>query len=276
MDLAVSLAVAAALCFHGPAQEKADTSAPTAQDVFYEGSARYSAADYPGAIEKFTQALALATREGLPFRVRGAFLVNLGRAHVRAYGVNDDAKHLKMAKEIYERYQREAAAAEFTGPDDDEVQKELDQVHRLLEATAAAPTEEEPRREPDTKPADPAGADPELTDDGGGRRPLHIGLLSSGSVLVAGGVSVLVWGSTFRSYAQDQIPEDEQGTPEAGAFVDDETRKGRILMGVGGGLAAVGLAGVVVGAVGLARAKRSDVQLAVSPTWGGLAISGRF
>ena len=101
--IAVSLFASVLLPATGHAAEQREPSSESstedaAKTFFYEGSARYSAADYLGAIESFTAALEIATRERMELTVRSALLLNLGRAHQQAYLVNDEPSHLRMAK----------------------------------------------------------------------------------------------------------------------------------------------------------------------------------
>ena len=90
-----------------------------AEDLFYEGSAKYSASDYEGAVSSFTEALAAAAQYGAQPSVRGALLQNLARAHVGAYRVSGDIKHLRLAIDIYERFVREAPGNKYPAADTD-------------------------------------------------------------------------------------------------------------------------------------------------------------
>lgn len=266
-----------------PAQaaEPASKASDEAQDLFHEGSARFSAADYEGAIEKFTQALAVASKEGLPFRTRGAFLINLARSHTRAERVNGDIIHLRAATEIYERYLREAEQAGENALDTVEVQRELDEVRALLEereaeqaaAAAAEPDPVEPTAEPAAQ-ATPTGDEP--PSDQFLRRPASITLLSTGAVLAAAGIAGIGWGATFGPHAEDQIAPEDQGTSGADDFLERERRKGAILMGVGGALTAVGIAGIVVGAIGLARNNEKTRRVDVATQGLGARLAVRF
>ena len=262
------------------------------QDLFYKGTAEYSAADYAGAIKTFTQALALATQRGSKSEIRSALLVNLARAHVKLYGVEEQVKQLRSAREVYTRVIEEAEEFGYPPADLAMAREGLAEVERLLEehdaqanaaAVQPAPVASEPARPEPSEPAGPATpATPQEATQRDGRRTGAIVAISVGGGLVAGGVASLVYGSTFESHAQDSI----DGTPYPGEDVDtyrqNEISKGRIWMGVGGAAAAIGLAGVVTGAVMLAKGKRSDGRTAwwAAPILGrqgvGMGVGGRF
>ena len=76
-------------------EEELSAEAKRTQQLFFDGSAQFSAADYTGAIEKFTEALKIVTKEGLDPTIRGALLINLARAHRKAYEVSRDVTHLR-------------------------------------------------------------------------------------------------------------------------------------------------------------------------------------
>ncbi len=265
--MAAELAIARPVRAAPPTESAANTS-PSAEDLYYEGSARFSAADYTGAIELFTKALAVATRERLPFSVRAAFLINLARAHAKAYGVDGDAKHLRLAKEIYERYLREAQS---TGEQNEvpEIRTEVADLERKLsdlEKKPAAIPPPEPTRTPSPRPT----ASPTQPNDR--RKPIGIGLLAGGGSAAILGIGGLVWGSMFKPRAEDQISPGDEGTAEADAFLTDEKRKGTILMSVGGVLIGIGLAAIVTGAVLLSRSRGKPKAVAVF-TGDGVRIS---
>lgn len=262
------------------------------QDLFYKGTAEYSAADYAGAIKTFTEALALATQRGSKSEIRSALLVNLARAHVKLYGVEEGAKQLRSAREVYTRVIEEADGFGYPESDVAMAKEGLAEVERLLAAhedkqaaktpapapVAVGPASEGPAAQP-SSPSDPAS-------DGGGdrnpRRAAAIASLSVGSVFVAGGVVSLIWGSTFESHANQSIADTDNPAEDVDTYRNNEIRKGRIWMGVGGAAAAVGLAGVVTGAVLLVRGNKGPGPTAwrISPMLsrqgGGVGVSGRF
>jgi hypothetical protein len=258
---------------NGPADD--DSARERAKQLYVEGSALYSASDYAGAIEKFTEALkAVTLASDLDPAVRGALIYNLGKAHVKAYAIDEDASHLRMARDLFERHIDEARQYGYEEDEMARAQEELasveDQLAEIEAQAAAAPGEP-------TKPDQPASKDT----DKGRKRGLGIGLLVGGSALVAGGIGMLAFGSGFRRAAENEVEDPGNPTTEEQDFLNREIRKGRIWMGAGGAVMALGVAGVVFGAVILARAKKNrKAKVTLAPTfgtsWAGAAISGRF
>ena len=80
----------------------------------------------------------------------------------------------------------------------------------------------------------------------------------------------------------DQLtPDQEMSVREQGdAFIADQGKRGRLMLGLGAGLAGLGAVGVGVGAYLLVRARKgpSRVSLApqLAPGRAGLVLSGRF
>ena len=87
---------------------EADADWAEAERLFRQGSARYAAADYAAAIEAFQAALELVLKHDFDPAVELGLLVNLARAHVRAFEVDRDLMHLRTALEIYRRIERGA------------------------------------------------------------------------------------------------------------------------------------------------------------------------
>lgn len=257
------------------------------EELFYDGSAKYSAADYVGAIESFTEALKIATKEGTDPPVRSALLQNLARAHVKAYDVDGEIRHLKKAREIYGNFVREAETAKYAEADVSEAESraaELDDRISELESKQA-----EAAAQP-TASTDPGGNDATDT-KAEGRRKRGIAFVAVGSALVAGGIGTLAYGTTFKGHAEDVIDDakasegddwSDSDQEDADDFIERETRTGRIVIGVGAALAVVGVAGVVVGALDLVAAKKAKetASLRFAPMLGrggaGLVLTGRF
>ncbi len=247
------------------------------QKLFYEGSARYSAANYTGAIESFTAALEIVTRTGADPSVRGALLLNLAKSHVKAYDVSSEIRHLRTAREIYGRY---ASEAEPAGYPPDDASDATAQIAALEQQIASIEAASKPAPAPDgpTPPTTAGAADP-----GKGKRNLGIALAAGGGAFVAGGIGALVFGTTFKPAANKQIKDMMQGgTTEANNYLERETLKGNIWMGVGATMATVGAAGLAVGIVLMVKNKKpaNAAHLRWAPTVArgtiGLSLDGRF
>jgi hypothetical protein len=268
-----------------PSEQPADLS--KAKQLFDEGTARYDAADYTGAIEKFT--LAMAELEGQAvddFGIRGLLRFNIGRAHMRAYEIDQKTEHLRQAKSIFKRFIADAERFpdQVDPADVEEAKQQVTEIDRLL----AAPTgdaEPEPQPGPGTaggegdvaptKPRDPAKL-----------RASGIGLTAAGAVLLAGGVGMLAWGAGYGSAAERQVaglddanlPPDTTAFDDADDFVAAERRKGSAWLAGGGVAAAVGIVGLALGVRSLVLAKKSRVHASAAigreGVWVG--VSGRF
>jgi hypothetical protein len=285
---ALALAVSVALAW--PAVAAAQDPMHQAKELYDEGSTLYSAADYNGAIQKFTEALKIVTTQGSDddFAIRGALLLNIAQAHVHAHDIDADLSHLRAARSIYNRFVDEADRG--AGYD----QKDVATSRTAIEELDLKIDEAEDRAgKPGPGPSEPGPAGPGSTDELMRTRGIGIGLLVPGVVLVVGGVGVLAYGTTFRNFALQSVRDDANDQSlqygdldaEQKAHVDDETSKGRIWMAVGGVAAGIGVAGVAVGAVFLAKAARLQKKskpptTSLVPTLGpgtaGLSLSGRF
>jgi hypothetical protein len=256
----VALALAIALMDPLPAHARTAVPQPPADDaagprtsvdqgeaeiqrLYYEGAAKYSASDYDGAIDAFTRALEEAARRGAAPSIREALLLNLGKAHVRAHELDKDTKHLRIARDIYRRLVGEATVGGYSEDSVNEATEQIELLDRMIEGGDASSEEKADQHK---GPTDRSPA-----------RKRGIALVTVGVAVLAGGAGLLGHGARFRPHAQKEIDKYEDPADAEQEFLDQETRKGRILMGVGGSLAAVGVALVIFGAVDVARDKRA-------------------
>jgi hypothetical protein len=255
-------------------QTKQSDAAPgSIEDLYYKGAAHYSAADYGKAIERFTEALDLAGRQGTDPSIRAALLFNLARAHTRAHAVDGDTRHLRQAIDIHRRFIEEANLLQLDIPDQIEAaETEIAEIEaKLAELDDAEDAEDGPAPAPVPAPAQ---------DDGGSKRRVRgIALTVSGAVALGAGVGVAVYGTSFRRDALDVVDQVDDPPEVEQKFIDDETRKGRVWIGVGAGVAAVGTGLLIWGIVDLAAAKRDRRAVAaplLGPGLAGVAFGGRF
>lgn len=258
--------VQAAPAVQRPAAMKLSPEHEQAQDLYQEGTGHYEAADYPKAIEAFTAALNLSSNA----KIRGTLMLNIALAHTKQFDIDRDLQHLRQAKAIYQRYLDQATDAGYSEDDQADASEALEKIEIKLRMARQIQDNRERAKARPIPPPPPTVGDPK-------RRKLGIGFVAGGSVLVAGGVSVLAVGATYKPRAEteaDKFPEATNGQE----YIDLQTKRGTILMGVGGGVAALGVVGLVVGAVQMHKNKPSKV--AVTPFGGqntaGLSISGRF
>jgi hypothetical protein len=263
-----------------PAEPEADLS--EARRLFDEGTARYDAADFAGAIETFTLALSELRKQGVSdFRIRGLLLFNIGRTHMRAYGIDEEVEHLRQAKTIFTSFIDEAERhpEEVDAADIDEARNQLVEIDRLL-ADAKSVPEGKPKRE--RKPKQPRDR-PEPKGDPQKLRASGIGLLAGGGALLVGGVGMLAWGAGYVPAAEAKVagldalglPPDSPAFAEGEAFIDAERRKGTTWMAVGGVSVALGVVGVGIGIRQLVTAKRIKQNNRALTAWTPTAAFGR-
>jgi hypothetical protein len=293
------LAIAALEMVDAPAAEQPSEQEPDlseAKRLFDEGTARYDAADFAGAIEVFTLALSELRKQGVSdFGIRGLLLFNIGRTHMRAYGIDDEVEHLRQAKSIFTSFIDEAEdhPDEVDPGDVEEAKAQLVEIDALLaaRATAPAPTPEaKPKRE-----RKPKRDRPEPKGDPKKLRAMGIGLTAGGVALLGGGIGMMAWGAGFGAAAEREVagldalelPADSPAFAEGDAFIAAERRKGAAWLGVGGFAIGAGVGLLAGGIRQLVTAKRieqrsASKRAALSPTLGfgregaWLGVAGRF
>ena len=262
--------------------EDADANLTEAQRLYKLGEARYELFDFPAAIEFWTEAYGLLP-EGENARVRNVLVRNLSVAHMKAFEVDEDVKHLKTAKMLLERYIQElttyySGEADTAGEIDEanktlaEINAKLDEIEKA-EAAAAATTTPDPG--PGPGPAPTTGEAPITTSDPGpppgpevddemmhkGRVMTIVGGAMLGVAAAGGGLAT--FGAIKGSQANDQA-ETVDATERPGVLNDGRT--GNVLAYVGAGIGAVGLAvGIAMIAVG-SKKKKEAQSAALRPT----------
>lgn len=284
---AVALPLVLALAV--PATAYAQDPMAKAKELYDEGSTLYSAADYNGAIEKFTAALKIVTAEGTDAHVaiRGDMLLNIAKAHVNAYDVDADIGHLRAARSIYKRFADEAErGAGYAQADVDEAKSQIDELQTRIDEW------EEKNRAPEPSNNEPTVITRESNEaDVVRHRGIGIGLIVGGSVLTLAGIGAAIWGTTFERFAIESVV-DEGGDPnrtyddftgEEKAYVDQQASFGTVWVGVGIGVAVVGAAGIGVGAWQIAKSnklKKEGASASLTPVFtrdfAGLSLRGRF
>jgi hypothetical protein len=270
-----------------PSEQEPDLG--EAKRLFDEGTARYDAADFAGAIEVFTLALSELRKQGVAdFRIRGLLLFNIGRTHMRAYGIDEEVEHLRQAKSIFTSFIDEAEGHpdEVDAADIDEAKARLVELEELLAATNEPASEGKPKPKRDR---------PEPKGDPKKLRAMGIGLTAGGVALLGGGIGMMVWGAGFGAAAEREVaglddlglPADSPAFAEGDAFIAAERRKGAVWQGVGGFAIGVGVGVLSFGIRQLITAKRIEKRstsksTAMVPTAGfgrdgaWLGVAGRF
>lgn len=255
-----------------PSVPEAPSSLEDAQTLHAEGTASYEAADYLGAIEKFTAALNIVMGErGDHDDTKLALLYNIARAHEKAHEIDRDPTHLRQALALYKRYEVAVAKKGDLGDQLDVAAKikGLEKSLRQMEHPAPLPT----RPPPPAPRAD-------------WKKPRNVGiaLVTVGSAEIVAGVIMAVVGSRYEPNARAQvqkladrgIPMDHPAWAQGAQFIKQEQKKGRLLMGLGGGLAGIGAVTLGTGTFFMVKAKRTRLSARVSPTFLGIQWSGKF
>ncbi len=100
-------------------------------------------------------------------------------------------------------------------------------------------------------------------------------LVGTGTAVVVGGIAVLIRGSRMLPIAKERLAErgpDLMNPAADDAYLEENRRRGRILMGVGGVLSAAGLAAVIVGAIRVSRRRAAPTQARLQAAPGGLRV----
>ena len=249
----------------------ADPAEAEAKALFEHGQAQFETADYEGAIESFTRAYEAARRiEDGQFRavVSATLQFNLAGAHIKAYEINDEPKHLEQARVLLRRYSEREAL------DEEERASAAQLLTRVEELIAALPEPEPPPsdRDPDEPP--PA-EQPVPKDSNLGRGLIIAGAVATGLSLA--GLGLMTGGLVIGDAAVDEFLAADNGAGRTAAI--DRGRRGNTLAIAGGVLGGTLLvAGVSLLAVGATRARPRAVAVrpALAPGLVGLHLSGSF
>lgn len=245
-----------------------------ARTLFHEGAARYDSADYEGAIESFTESLAIVTANDGDRAIRLRLLYNIGSAHEKQFAIDHEVEHLRKALALYEKY------LEFTGDLGDQLDVESRVLRLEKKLRMAAQIEANKSAPPPVSDLPPPSPDYKKP------RNVGLGLAVPGAAMAIGGAVLIALGSQYEDNAQAQVnelgelgvPQDHPAWSEGEDFVASERRKGVSLIAGGATLATVGLVGVGVGAVYLVKSRKLRLQVtpSVTPMQAGFTVGGRF
>jgi len=223
-------------------------------------------------------------------------------AYAKAWETGHDPAYLSASRRLLIAFTRAVEAERGThSPLLTAARQELARVDKLLAPSATPPSEAEPEPEQEaepepeleavpepeptatTEPPDKAPAQPSDTPQ---RDRLGIGLVAGGCVLIVAGVAVLVQGPI--AHAQYERDIDDAGGDTAFTAADLNTARSDVdklrngLVAGGAALAAVGVGGVIWGAIRLARTGRTqegarwEAGPGLAPSMVGLSVRGRF
>jgi hypothetical protein len=266
------------------------TDPDTSAEVLYNaGEQAYWLGDFRRAVPLFEAAYA---RSGLP-----TLLYNVGLATMRRYELSQDPDDLRRARSVLTNYAQELIK-DPTLQQADNVPKLIAQLDATLASLTAPPPVATPapviaevvpeaRCEPAPPPA--RGVD---------TRRVGAAVMSVGGLALAGGVATTVAfalkGQGFQQQQTRLLGEAAAAGCTGGAqgatcraleesrsiTVRNGQQANLLAGGLGGGLMALGVAGLVIGAVVFARAPAARGRLAivpsVTPRTAGLVFAGRF
>ncbi len=253
-----------------------DDAEAKAKALFERGQAQFETADYEGAIESFTRAYEEAIRiEDTQFRavVSATLQLNLAGAHIRAFEINGDPKHLSKARMLLLQHREREEIGEEERASAEEL---LAVVDKLLAEVAEAEEEPEPAPAP-VEPAEPTESS----------QPDPANTLKPGAGLVIGGVvlsgvsmvgfGLMAGGLVIGNNAVDEFLGASNGAERTAAI--DRGQRGNSLAIAGG---VIGGALLITGAslivVGKSRQRAGGLALtpALSPGYAGLQLRGAF
>ncbi|MBL9102030.1 MAG: hypothetical protein JNL82_13785 [Myxococcales bacterium] len=280
----------------GAADEPRDFAGPTdiaatpqtAEELYAEGERAYFIGDYVTAVARFEAAY---DRSRLP-----QLLYNVGLAYMRRHEITKDVADLRRAQSVLTNFRVELERDPTIGSLQN-VSSLLAQIERSLAALDArkppAPTVSAAVERPaDACPEPPAAATIVKPAD---TRPAGAALLALGGLSLAAGVAsglgFAMKGRQFRGELADVTAMQEEACAGNDASerclaltrsVTITTANGHtanILAGtLGGGLTALGVAGLIAGAVLYTRPGRADrrANLQLGPSLGGVWLRGAF
>jgi len=254
-----------------------------ASALYAEGTVAYEAADYTGAIAKFTQALGIVVETRANDEIRLRLLYNIATAHEKAYAIDQDVVHLRQAKELYLKY-RDFAKEHGDLGDELDVESRILGVERQLQALSGQGAATEKEATPTPRQGRDKALEPKPRPDGRDRRSLHPLVLGGGVGLGLGAVGLGVMGAglAMGNKAQQDF-ESALGPDDEGlrvGFVEDGERANTIAIagGVAGGVFVI--TGAVLVALGVKRGAGRGQQASITPTIGResamLVLQGRF
>ncbi len=151
------------------------------------------------------------------------------------------------------------------------------------ESESEPESESESESEPVPSPAPKSVAD--VPPPRSGPDKLGIGLVVGGSIVVLGGVGMLIGATQYVPLARERLRESEaenEGsgmTPDRDAYLEKAVNRRNLMLGLGAAVVAIGLVPTIWGAVRLARhgkrGAKSTARLTIGPV-GGLSLHASF
>jgi hypothetical protein len=258
--------------------------APAKDGLLREADAHRKQGEHRPAAEKYA-AYWRAQDEAQRASSTGAYIVDFAVAsYLAAFDASVDVADLEAARDLLREFigdvERVHGSSDQVFAADAKV--ELQRVETQIEQHRPTPAvEPEPEPQPDAKaepapaPLEPEPAPPPAIVDRPpprqGPDKLGIGLVVGGSVIVLGGVGMLIAGSQYVSIARDRLREaqaDAEGDdqqPDGPAYLDHARDARNLMLGLGAAVVVIGLVPTIWGAVRLARRSKATARLSIGP-----------
>ena len=274
-----------------PEDDAPDSDMARAKELFDAGVARYTAADYEGAVDLWLESYALIPPVFENRLIKAELIYNVARAQQKWFDIDQDIRHLRQSHEILGRYldeidelyPKEQAALER-----DKIQEQIDELEQQIAEWEA----EQARREAELAERMRPKFDEEADARDERRNKAMLGAGAGLTAIGLGGVGMLAVGIAFAGGADDSIGdyplEDDILEREK---VIDRGRAGSAMIVVGslagGVFLAAGVPLLIAGVVSEKRRKQRRVDAGlearlegVAPIWlpggAGLGVRARF
>lgn len=260
----------------------------TAEELYAEGERAYFLGDYRVAVARFEAAY---DKSQLP-----QLLYNVGLAYMRRYELTKDVGDLRRAQSVLLNFRVELERDPTIGSQQN-LDSLLSQISRALAALDARKAPDPATATAETRPADacPDPAPPKTIVKPANTRAAGAALLTLGGLSLASGVAsglgFALKGRQFRGELADVTAMQQQACGGGGdssrcvaltesvAITKANGHTANILAGtLGGGLTALGVAGLIAGAVLYTRPGLPDrrARLQLGPSIGGVWLRGTF
>lgn len=286
--LCCALASASTAALAGPEPTEADDPLAGAQTLYDKGRAKFETADYPAAIELWTEAYAQVPDTAEGGQIKVLLIYNIATAREKAFELTRDPVQLRQARILLEDFERSIPALYGEGQEAEAerarvreklaaVEAQLEEIEREQQARDDHPQMPGDGVEPGTDPAsssDPATDEPASD-------PAAKGLVIAGAAtlgLGVAGLGMMGAGLAIGDEAND-ISDLDPTDVDARRERFDRGRTGNTLAIAGGAVGgALVITGAVLLALGLKRKKASAVALVPSmgPRGASLALRARF
>lgn len=276
MNYLITTLFALGLGIAPPTAERTGDAATDTEALFDRAAVQYETSDYVGAVDTYTEAYQLSFSiedEELRGKVQAAILFNLGRAHSKAYALDQKVEHLRQEIDLLNKYL--AQSADLADQMDAETLLRQAEIElRRVEAEAARRAEAEAARRQAEGPQRPESVDVPAKRgmQAAGYTLLGLGV-AAGGVAVAGGVLA---DQAATDYAAGPTRDERDAAADRGGNADIMVIAGSASAGV---LITTGIALAIAGRKRSAKKRRAATLTPTgwaTPQSSGLGLTGSF